>query len=202
MQSLPNLEISDVRAEMRPTQRSRRARTIGATLLVACACLLPATVHTAGPLEGMAQVVDGDTLQIANQRVHLWGIDAPDPRQICQLDGKPWLCGEAARLALAQHVSHRKVRCDVVAHHGGDDRVARCHVGRDELNRWLVQQGWALDAEPLGNRAYAQTQTRAALEQRGLWQGRFVEPWQWRVHSSAHTASGTATSPPSAPMSD
>jgi len=41
-------------------------------------------------------VIDGDTLEIHGQRIRLHGIDAPESRQLCRLDGKPWQCGKDA----------------------------------------------------------------------------------------------------------
>ncbi len=45
---------------------------------------------------GVATVIDGDTLEIHGQRIRLHGIDSPESRQLCRLDGKPWQCGKDA----------------------------------------------------------------------------------------------------------
>ncbi len=51
-------------------------------------------------LAGVASVIDGDTLEIRGQRIRFYGIDAPESRQLCRLDGKPWQCGKDAANAL------------------------------------------------------------------------------------------------------
>jgi hypothetical protein len=47
------------------------------------------------------------------------------------------------------------------------------------LNGWLVQQGWAL-AYVKYSSAYRQVEEDARANQRGLWQGAFIAPWDWR----------------------
>ena len=168
--------------------RHRRWVFIGA-LLATVFLLYTGKAHaqpdaSAHRLEGEVTVVDGDTLRFAGRTVRLWGVDAPAAQQLCQLDGKPWACGDAARAALAGYVANRSVRCDLIADARqipAAERHARCRVGHAELNRWLVEEGWALDT-PMADTGleYRRLQNDAALARRGLWQGQFVEPWAWR----------------------
>jgi hypothetical protein len=39
-------------------------------------------------ISGRASVIDGDTIELHGQRIRLWGIDAIESSQLCQLDGK------------------------------------------------------------------------------------------------------------------
>ena len=51
---------------------------------------------TLADVTGPARIIDGDSLEVASERIRLHGIDAPECRQICFIDGKRWQCGKDA----------------------------------------------------------------------------------------------------------
>ena len=55
-------------------------------------------------ITGPARVIDGDTLDIAGERIRLHGIDAPESRQTCIADGATWPCGQSATDALTEFI--------------------------------------------------------------------------------------------------
>ena len=111
-------------------------------VLIIALCLLatPALADVAGT----ATVIDGDTLEIQGQRIRLHGIDAPESRQLCRLDGKPWQCGRDAANALADRTASRPVACEELDRDRYGRIVARCTVAGEDLGAWMVQQGLAL----------------------------------------------------------
>ena len=142
--------------------------------LLAYALVLLSLALAQQVLMGRASVVDGDTLEIQGVRVRLWGIDAVESSQTClDAGGKPWPCGRRAAFALADFLGQRTVRCE----RRGTDRygrvVAVCHVGGVEVNRWLVEQGWALAYVEYGGSVYLEAQRQAQAARRGVWQGSF-----------------------------
>ena len=64
-----------------------------ALILLAVALVFPANLAQA-EVTGRARIIDGDTIEIQIQRIRLFGIDAPEGRQRCNANGKPWRCGQ------------------------------------------------------------------------------------------------------------
>ncbi len=62
--------------------------------------LLLQTSNSRADITGQPRVIDGDTIEIAGQRIRLHGIDAPESRQLCRRDGERWRCGKDATSAL------------------------------------------------------------------------------------------------------
>ena len=60
----------------------------------------PALADITGPV----RIIDGDTLDIAGQRIRFHGIDAPEGGQTCVVGLEVWLCGQKATHALENFV--------------------------------------------------------------------------------------------------
>ena len=71
-------------------------------------------------ISGNAKVIDGDTIKINNKKIRLFGIDAPEKKQICKKKyinflifnfQKDYKCGEESALALLKKIGNMKVKC-------------------------------------------------------------------------------------------
>jgi endonuclease YncB( thermonuclease family) len=131
-------------------------------------------------LTGAAAVIDGDTLAFGPVRVRLFGIDAPEARQLCQFDGKPYACGQLATAELQRLVEGAALTCQPVALDQFRRIVARCsrQDGLDVAEE-LVAAGWALAFRRFSD-AYVPAEERARLQRRGIWAGEFLEPENFR----------------------
>jgi endonuclease YncB( thermonuclease family) len=133
------------------------------------------------PIAGVVErVVDGDTLDIAGQRIRLAGIDAPEWDQTCtEPDGGLWRCGAAATDLLASSVRGQRVACRPEARDRYDRIVATCSAdggGHGDLGEALVEAGLAL-----GTDRYRSDEAKARERALGMWRGKFATPAQWRA---------------------
>jgi len=131
-------------------------------------------------LSGRAKVVDGDTLRVDDDRVRLFGIDAPESDQSCtRPDGSAWQCGQAATQALETMIVAGRVDCEMrdVDRYGRS--VAICQSGSVELNREMVAQGLAVAYREYSRR-YVGDERAAREIERGIWATEFVMPQEWR----------------------
>lgn len=149
-----------------------------AIIFVATVC---ATSAVADMLEGPALVLSGDTLEVQGQEIRLLGIDAPEPAQTCwNAAGESWPCGQEATLVLATKLGGVNVTCNGMRRDREERLIAVCRVGKENLNAWLVAEGWAL-AYRSQSMAYVSAEEAAREAARGLWAGAFEPPWIWRT---------------------
>jgi endonuclease YncB( thermonuclease family) len=131
-------------------------------------------------LRGLASVIDGDTLEIHGQRIRLFGIDAPESAQLCETTaGKKWRCGQRAALALSDHIGRSTIACAEKDRDRYGRIVAVCVKGDEDLNSWMVTNGWAL-AYRHYSMDYVREEATAKGSSAGIWSGQFIEPWAWR----------------------
>ena len=137
-------------------------------------------VEALADITGKPRVIDGDTIEIAGERIRLHGIDAPESKQTCTDRGdRKWRCGQDATFALADMIGNHWITCK------GDTRdrykrlIAVCYAGPFDLNAKMVRQGWALAYRKYST-DYVEEEADAKAKKLGLWRGQFVAPWNWR----------------------
>lgn len=141
--------------------------------------LAPVTCAGAAEIAGRASVIDGDTIEIRGERLRLEGIDAFEARQTCTLGGEAWPCGRRAAIALADKLGSNTVRCMWKARDRYNRPLATCFLDAENINAWLVREGWALAYRQYSS-AYVEEEERAKAVRAGAWAGTFVSPWSFR----------------------
>lgn len=150
-----------------------------AILVLVCA-VLPAACDGA-EIAGTPRIVDGDTLRIGAETIRLEGIDAPEAKQHCRdAAGAPYACGAIATKVLARLAGGSALACRGHARDRYGRLLATCEAAGNNLNRAMVQAGWALAFRRYSHR-YLGDEREASSERRGMWSGSFQEPWAWRA---------------------
>jgi endonuclease YncB( thermonuclease family) len=163
--------------------------------LVIFAAFLIATPAMAADITGIPRIMDGDTVEIENVKIRLSGIDAPETHQYCvDPAGDRWDCGNTARDELVEHAGGKPWTC----HISGTDRYGRslaaCDVDGEDIQSWLVRNGWALSFVRYSHR-YDADERAARDAQAGIWAGAFIAPWDWRHRNKTTTILGATSVP-------
>lgn len=136
---------------------------------------------------GPARVVDGDTLDVAGQRIRLEGIDAPEAGQRCpgRYGGGvlgPWRCGVAATNALHEIVASQEVACEAREVDKYGRMVATCFLDGRDINAEMVRRGYAW-AFVKYSATYIDEEAEARAARAGIWASRQQPqpPWVYRA---------------------
>lgn len=132
---------------------------------------------------GRTYVVDGDSINIDDQKFRLEGIDAPELHQMCETQGKEYSCGRKSRQHLVGLLKQGKLLCKASQHDRYGRLLGRCFVGKLDINAQMVRDGWAVSF----GRYYSE-ENKARGAKSGVWAGAFERPVDWR-----HARKGDAT---------
>jgi endonuclease YncB( thermonuclease family) len=133
--------------------------------------------HTPSPpplthISGAARVTDGVSLSVLGRKVRLFGVRAPEARDLCPASDStaPRPCSDQARGALiARLAANDQISCQVPPGQRAPVPAAVCHdASGADLARMLVADGFAL-ADPTQSYDYFGAEAAARQLRRGLW---------------------------------
>ncbi len=139
-------------------------------------------------ISGNAKIIDGDTIKINSKKIRLHGIDAPEFKQMCK---KPYLtiifltftkdypCGKISTQKLQKKINNKVITCKILDIDRYKRLIGECYKRNLNLNSWLVSNGYAV-AYRKYSKKYISNEINAKNEKKGLWQGKFEMPWEFR----------------------
>jgi len=130
-------------------------------------------------VSGYPRIVDGDSIQIMENKIRLHGIDAPEIRQQCKTDLESQNCGQASKNALFYLVGDSRIRCVWSQRDRYDRLLATCFKNNTNINAEMVRTGMALAYRRYSD-DYDREEEIAKEAGIGLWATEFVAPWDWR----------------------
>ena len=111
--------------------------------IIALFCALAAPLW-AVEVRGTVRVIDGDTFQVGETRVRLYGLDAPERDQPCTtLSGQSWSCGDWVTRQVRERYDGATARCVAKDRDRYDRLVAQCQINGHDVGAALVQDGLA-----------------------------------------------------------
>lgn len=129
---------------------------------------------------GSVRVINGDTLEMYGKYFKLFGVDAPETSQTCaDRQGRAYNCGREAAMWLKSWIGDNELECRVVQQDTKGNMVGTCSYGPYDIGAALVNAGWAV-AYTKYTDIYYPYEIQAQANRRGLWQGTFYKPWDWR----------------------
>ena len=90
-------------------------------------------------IEGIFNVISGDTISLNGVIYKLEGIKAPNSRQKCKKGSLPWLCGAAAKRFLSQTTHNTKLTCKIKK-----AATVKCNIQGHDLATIVARAGWAV----------------------------------------------------------
>ncbi|MEZ5945514.1 MAG: thermonuclease family protein [Hyphomonas sp.] len=136
--------------------------------------------------DGPIVIEDGDSFWIGIHRVRLLGIDTVEPNQPCEGASQTVDCHGMTMQFVSGLFESPSLVCQLHMGKEGlplmdDGRyISTCFVGGKELNRMLVEEGFAVAYDPKTSEVYTKAEAVARAKHKGLHKYKFEDPIEYR----------------------
>ena len=144
--------------------------------------VLSPVVQSQKLITGKAKVIDGDTIHIGNNKIRLHGIDAPEQKQTCTIEGNEWNCGLDAMIFLSNLINKKSVSCKINDIDRYKRFVAICFIDNININQLMIISGWAI-AYRYYSKDFIKDEEIAKKNKLGIWRGDFEETYIYRKNN-------------------
>ena len=130
-------------------------------------------------------IIDGDTIKIGKEKIRLFGIDAPEIKQLCKnKNNNHYACGEKSKNFLSTLINStdKKIYCYYSERDRYNRIIGECFIKANSLiniNQKMVSQGHAI-AYLKYSKKYLKDESSAKTNKLGIWEGTFDLPEAWR----------------------
>ncbi len=172
-----------------------RQMILASALLMACAALPPDVSAQAvmqlkpppdtAPMVGQPQIVSSSSIALNGKRVLFFGVDPVMMQQPCYIGNRGWDCGTAARRILMNLIGREAVTCEPKGIDIFSRVFSKCAVNGQDIALALIEAGMAV-AVPEETTDYVEPEKKAKAAKKGIWQGTFVTPSEFREIATGH----------------
>ena len=134
---------------------------------------------------GSAEVTDGDTIKINKEKIRLLFIDAPELKQTCRNSfEEEYNCGIKSKEYLSSYINNQIVHCNFSERDRYKRILGDCflkEINNSNINLSMIENGWAIIYRRYYfPKEFLDVEEKAKNQKKGLWQGKFLSPEQWR----------------------
>lgn len=117
-------------------------------------------------LTGKAWVLDADDIVVQRVRVRLYGLDAPEHRQLAKRNGKWYNQGQWVKSQLINAIGGRRVVVNVQTYDKYGRAIGIVKCDDKDVCEWMVKEGLAISAY---SDKYQKQQRYARKKKLGIW---------------------------------
>ena len=127
---------------------------------------------------------DGSNFTLDKQfNIKMFGLEVPDVKQVCKYaNGKYYTCGNEATNHLKSLISGKRITCIHIGWNEYNNLLYTCYnYNNADLSQTMVAHGQAVSDQ---SQTYIEAEKQAKEQKKGLWQGYFLRPSEWRQAKS------------------